>query len=246
MPESVVVTGIGMRTPVGNDAIQTASAVRAGMNRFALWEAMGTAFEADAGIIASALPDDLGDQPWVAKVIDMVPEPIHEALWHSCLFDFNEGRAKYPRTHVAAYIATPYADRAGVAKEAFRLFSMEAREHCVAPAHADSVQLFSCDHTAGIMAIESAARDLLEHKVDFAVVGAIDSLLHAVYLRSLWGEGRLKLPSRADGGSRLAAKSARIQLVPTSSSAWPSALESCWRIGRTGTSRLATTRISRF
>lgn len=199
MPESVVVTGIGMRTPVGNDAIQTASAVRAGINRFAFWEAMGTAFEENAGVVASALPDDLGDQPWVAKVIDMVPEPIHEALWHSCLFDFNDVRAQYPRAHVAAYIATPYEDRAGVAQEAFRLFSMEAREHCVAPAHADSVQLFSCDHAAGIMAIERAARDLLEHKVAFAVVVAVDSLLHAEHLRSLWGEDRLKLPNRSDG-----------------------------------------------
>jgi 3-oxoacyl-[acyl-carrier-protein] synthase-1 len=188
-----------MRTPVGNDAVQSASAVRAGINRFALWEAMGIAFEDEAGLLASSLPDDLGNEPWVGKAIDLVPEPIHEALWSSGLFDFSEARTRNQRAHIAAYIATPYADRPGVSKEAFRLFSMEAREHCIAPAHADSVQLFSCDHASGITAIDRATRDLLAHKVDFAVVGGLDSLLHTEYLDSLWEEGRLKLPTRADG-----------------------------------------------
>jgi 3-oxoacyl-[acyl-carrier-protein] synthase-1 len=214
VPDAVVVTAIGMRTAVGNDAVQSAAAVRAGVNRFALWERLGTAFEDEAGVIASALPDDFDDEPWVQKAIDMVPEPIHEALWSGGLYDFSEARGggsgspspsrrAFPsgRTapHLAAYIATPYADRAGVSNDAFRLFSIEAREHCIAPARADSVQIVSCDHAAGIVALERASRDLQEGKVDFAVVGALDSLLHAEYLRVLWGEGRLKLPSRADG-----------------------------------------------
>jgi len=199
LPESVVVTGIGMRTPIGNDAVQTASAVRAGINRFALWEALGTAFEDDAGVVASFLPDELGDEPWVGKAIDLVPEPLHEALWSSGLFDFGEVRAWNQRVQVGAYIATPYEDRAGVSKEAFRLFAIEARQHCIAPAHADFVQVVSCDHAAGIMAVDRAAQDLQTHKIDFAVVGGLDSLLHADYLKALWAEGRLKLPTHADG-----------------------------------------------
>jgi hypothetical protein len=41
----VVVTGIGMQTPIGNDAVQTASAARTGINRFSRWEAIGLAFD---------------------------------------------------------------------------------------------------------------------------------------------------------------------------------------------------------
>jgi 3-oxoacyl-[acyl-carrier-protein] synthase-1 len=200
VPEATIaVTGIGLRSPVGNDAVQTAAAVRAGINRFAPWQAQGVEFDDEAGVVASALPDDLGDAPWVEKAIDLVPEPIHEALWGSRLFDFAEARRRKPRVQIGAYIATPYSDRAGVDKDAFRLFAIEAREHCIAPARADAVQIFSCDQAAGILALERAVADLRGGKVDFAVVGAFDSLLHAAHLQALWGQGRLKLPLRADG-----------------------------------------------
>jgi 3-oxoacyl-[acyl-carrier-protein] synthase I len=200
VPEAaIVVTAVGMRTPVGNDAIQSAAAVRAGVNRFALWEALGTEFEDAAGVIASSLPDDLGDLPWVEKAIDLVPEPIHEALWSGGLFDFVEARRRQPRAQVGAYIATPYPDRAGVAEDAFRLFAIEARTHCIAPAHADTVRIVSCDQAAGIVAIDRAVADLRAGEVDFAVVGAVDSLLHGEHLHELWRAGRLKLPNRSDG-----------------------------------------------
>src|SRR5439155_6847202 len=147
--------------------------------------------EEEAGVIAAALPDDFDDEPWVAKAIDMAPEPIHEALWSGGLYDFAEARGRGGRrgggAHVAAYVATPYTDRAGVSPDAFRLFAVEAREHCIAPARADSVQIISCDQAAGIVALDRATRELQEGKVDYAVVGALDSLLHAEYLRTLWG-----------------------------------------------------------
>ncbi len=199
MPEGLVVTGIGMCTSVGNDAVQSASAVRAGLSRFALWEAMGVSFEEEIGILAAAMPEDFGDSPWAAKAIDLVPAPIHEALWNARLYDLSAVRSRNPRLRVGAYIATPYRDRPGVSDDVFRLFTVEARQHCIAPAHADAVQLFSCDHAAGITALAQAARELAEHKVDVAVVGGFDSLLHAEYLRWLWQAGRLKLPTRADG-----------------------------------------------
>jgi 3-oxoacyl-[acyl-carrier-protein] synthase-1 len=199
MPEAVVVTGIGMCTNVGNDAVQSAAAVRAGINRFALWEAMGVSFEEEIGILAASMPEDWGDLPWVAKATDLVRQPIHEALWEARLYDLTALRAQNQRLRVGAYIAVPYRDRVGVSDGTSLLFAMEAREHCIAPARADVVQIFWCDHAAGITAIEQAARDLAERKVDVAVVVGLDSLLHAEYLRSLWQEGRLKLPVRPDG-----------------------------------------------
>ncbi len=196
---SIVVTGIGMRTPAGNDAVQTASAVRAGVNRFSRWEAVGVTFDDEAGVIASFLPDDLGDLAWVEKAEELTPAPIHEALWQAKLYDLVEARLSQPRARVAAYVATPYPDRPGVSEEAYRLFALQAREHCIAPAKADEVHLVPGEHVAGLLALARAADDLRAGKVDFAVVGAADSLLHSELLSSLAAEGRLKTPLRPSG-----------------------------------------------
>ena len=195
----VVVTGMGMRTPIGNDAVQTASAVRAGINRFSRWEAIGLAFDDEAGVIGSYLPDDLGDAAWVEKAEELTPAPIHEALWQARLHDFVEARRSSPRSRVVAYVATPYADRPGVSEQAYRLFAVQAREHCIAPARADEVQLVPGDHVAGLLALARATEDLRAGKADFAVIGAVDSLLHSTLLHALADEGRLKTPLHPAG-----------------------------------------------
>jgi 3-oxoacyl-[acyl-carrier-protein] synthase-1 len=197
--EAIAITGYGMRTAVGNDAVQTASAVRAGISRFASWEPIGVAFEEAAGVNASALPEGSADEPWVAKASELVSLPLHEALWSAGVYDFALLRAAFPRARVGAYVATPYPDRTGVSPEAFRLFGLEAREHCISPARADHVTIVPTEHTAGITALDRAAADLRAGKVDYAVVGALDSLLHADYLKKLWADGRLKLPGQSDG-----------------------------------------------
>jgi 3-oxoacyl-[acyl-carrier-protein] synthase I len=199
MPESVVVTGIGMRTTVGNDAVQSAAAVRAGINRFALWTAMGVSFEDEAGVLAASLPEDLGDLPWTDKAFLLVPAPLHEALWRARLYDLAALRAKNQRLCVGAYLAVPYPDRLGVSDEELRQLASDVRELGIVPACADAVQIIACEHAAGITALAQAARELVERKVDVAVVGGLDSLLHTEHLQSLWQEGRLKLPIRADG-----------------------------------------------
>jgi 3-oxoacyl-[acyl-carrier-protein] synthase-1 len=195
----VVVTAVALRTPVGNDAVQTAAAVRAGINRFARWQGLGESFEDEAGVIASRLPEDLGDVAWVEKAEELIATPIHEALWQAELYDFGEVRKVLPRARVVAYVAPPDPGRPGVSDSAYRLFSIEAREHCIAPARADEVHLIPGEHAAGLAALARAAADLRAGQADFAVVGAVDSLLHAPLLSSLLAEGRLKSPARPAG-----------------------------------------------
>jgi 3-oxoacyl-[acyl-carrier-protein] synthase I len=197
--EPIAITGFGMRTAVGNDAVQTAAAVRAGISRFRSWESLGATFDEAAGVTASILPEGSADEPWVAKASDLVTLPLHEALWSAGVYDFAEIRRALPQSRVGAYVATPYPDRAGVSRDAFRLFAIEAREHCIAPAPADSVVLSSCDHAAGATALARAVDDLRAGTIDYAVVGALDSMLHGDYLKSLWANGRLKLPGQPDG-----------------------------------------------
>ena len=64
---SEVITGIGMRSAVGNDAVQTAAAVRAGIARFEAWEP-GMIVDNAPGVLGAALPDKYGDLPWLEKV----------------------------------------------------------------------------------------------------------------------------------------------------------------------------------
>jgi len=196
---AVVITAMGARTAVGNDAVQTAAAVRAGINRFARWEALPDEFDGEAGVNAAFLPEDLGDAPWVAKAEDLAPMPIHEALWQAELYDFVAARQARPQLKLAAYVATPYPDRPGVSPDAYRLFAIEAREHCIAPARADQVHLISGEHAAGLIALARAVADLRSGAADIAVVGAVDSLLHGEFLRALAAAGRLKLPDRPTG-----------------------------------------------
>ena len=98
-----------------------------------------------------------------------------------------------------AYVATPYVDRPGVRADAYRLFAVQAREHCIAPARADEVHVVSGDHVAGLLALARATEDLRAGKADFAVIGAVDSLLHSTFLHAIANEGRLKTPSNPAG-----------------------------------------------
>src|SRR4051812_28765072 len=122
---SEVITGIGMRTAVGNDAVETAASVRAGIARFAAWEP-GMIVDNAPGVLGAALPDNYGDLPWLEKVEELVSQPLHEALWDAGLHDFAALRAR-SRGVVAAYVATPYPDRSGTTAEAYRAFVAEAK-----------------------------------------------------------------------------------------------------------------------
>jgi 3-oxoacyl-[acyl-carrier-protein] synthase I len=190
--EAVAITGVGMRTPVGNDAVQSAAAVRAGISRFAAWVAASI-----PQLTASCLPEGSLDAPWSEKVADMLPAPLHEALWQAGLFDLSDARAAKAR--VGAYLALPYGDRAGVDERAMRLFVVEAKKHCIAPAQADQVDLVPHEHASGLIALQQAERDLLAGKLSYAVVCAADSLMQRDHLLELSEARRLKLPSRPNG-----------------------------------------------
>jgi 3-oxoacyl-[acyl-carrier-protein] synthase I len=195
--ESMVVTGIGMRTPVGNDAVQTAAAVRAGIARFAAWEP-GAVLDGAPACLTAGLPENYGDIPWVEKVDDLVSQPLHEALWDAGLYDFTELRGR-TRGLVGAYLATPYPDRAGVPEDAYASFVAEAAQRLEGPGHIDQVALVAYDHASGLAALNQAIAELAAQKVDVALVIGIDSLLHSPFVNELDEDGFLKLSDRPHG-----------------------------------------------
>lgn len=190
----VVVTGIGMRTPVGHHAIQSASAVRAGINRFRTWPHFGLDPGTGSGLAASFMTPDLGDVSWVEKARDLLPSTITEALWTSRLWNLAEYRGK-----VRAFIATPYPDRAGMTTEAFQELAPTLGEDCFDEAMNIPTELVALDHAAGLIAMARAIEQLTARTADLCVVGAVDSFLESTFLQALLAEGRLKAGQNSSG-----------------------------------------------
>lgn len=196
-PGDIVLTGIGMRTSLGNDTAQTAAAVRAGLSRFAAWPHAGIGPE-EGALVTAALDPDLGDLPWIEKAIDMAPQPLHEALWQAGLYEGIEWRAA-GRGPLAAFIATPRLKRAGIAPEAMEVFLDDLKVHCIAPLQADALEVIPADQPAAILAIARAIQAIQTRTAALAVVGAIDSHLHSPWLEDLLDARRLKWETTSSG-----------------------------------------------
>jgi 3-oxoacyl-[acyl-carrier-protein] synthase I len=197
--DPIVVTGCGALTSVGNDAVQTASAIRAGIQRFSAWAFMGTAFDGELAVNASTLPRRLGNAPWLHKAYELSRQPVYEALWQARVFDGESLRRSSRPRRIGGYLGVPYRDRPGVELGAYEAFVAEARRECMGPLSVDAFEVCAADHVAGATAIRRAAEDLHAGEVDCAIVVAVDSLLHSQYLDELLMAGRLKCPEVASG-----------------------------------------------
>lgn len=182
--DDIVVTGMGLRTPVGNDVVQSCATIRCGMARFAEWGG-GVLDGAEQPLAVGSLEPETGDDPWMRKVEDLVEQPLHEALWQAQIYDGSEYRAADAKRRIAAFLALPSPGRPGIDDDAWRKFSIEAKRHCIAPASADAVELLALDHAAGLAAMARAVESLQAGEVDVAVVGGFDSHLHGPWLQQL-------------------------------------------------------------
>jgi 3-oxoacyl-[acyl-carrier-protein] synthase I len=189
----VVVTGIGMKTPLGNHAVQSAASVRAGINRFRLWPHFGVDLGDDSGLNASFLSPDPGDAPWTEKAFELLGPPLEEALWSSRLYELEKFRGK-----LSAFLALPYPDREGTTTEEFQEFAVSLREDCFGDAPVQT-EILALDHAAGLVAVASAVEQLQKGRADVCLVGAVDSLLDSRFLHALFAESRLKVGSRGSG-----------------------------------------------
>jgi 3-oxoacyl-[acyl-carrier-protein] synthase-1 len=186
----IVVTGIGLRTSVGNSAEETAASVRAGVNRFAGWPdpAGGGPW------VGAALWPDVFDLPWTDKLDVLLDQPWHEALWQAKVFDGAAERAQNGR--IGVYLALP----AGGRPEADPETLAETRTDGIAPLRHQTLELFQSDQAGGVEAIVRAQDDLAQGRVTVAVVAGVDSHLSTPWLEQLQAEHRLK---SADGPAGL-------------------------------------------
>ena len=196
-PASVVVTGVGMRCPVGNDAVQSAASVRAGISGYAPWPYFGVTFGEDAALIAAATLPDLRDGPWTDKALELIEPALAEALAGR-----EDPRVRAPGVakRTAFFLATPYATRSGVAEASFKAFVDEAHMQWQKSAAFGAVEIIAADHAAGLVAMARAVEALQKMERDLCVVAGVDSLLEPTFLHDVWAERRLKTP---DGDSGL-------------------------------------------
>jgi len=186
----IVVTGLGMRTAVGNDAIQTCASIRAGIARLAEWPHLAIG-PSEGGVVVAAIDPSLGDAPWPEKAEELSPQPLHEALWQAQLYDGMEFRAR-TQQKIGAYLALPAPVEGRVEPDALRLFAIEAKKHCISPAQADRVELHFLDHASTLVAIARAVQALNEGEIGVAIIGAMDSHLSSSWLQLLHNHKRLK------------------------------------------------------
>ena len=136
-----VVTGLGLRCSVGQNAVQSCASVRAGIDRFGEWPHMSDLTDSEgAGIVGAAVIPDLGDENWTVKFSDLATQPLLEALWAAKLYDLTQ-----PRERTGLYLATPALNRPG-AEEHLSGFAQELREGRLLPVKFDLC--FTCPNGA--------------------------------------------------------------------------------------------------
>jgi len=194
-PTAIVVSGIGMSTPVGRHAVQACASVRAGITRFAEWPYFQVPSEDGAvGLTASFFQPDMLLGSWCEKAYALSHQAIAEALFDARLYDLERSPLR-----VGFFIATPSPERPGVEDEDLESFLGDVRDGgliAVTPAYREVI---AQDHVGGTAVIAKAAQALKEQTIDIAVVGGIDSLLEDELLEQLLAEGRLKTPGQPSG-----------------------------------------------
>ncbi len=198
--ERVSITGLGMRTPIGNHATQSCASVRAGLKRFTPWPHFGVDGAGQEGLTASFTRPDLGDRSWVEKLLDLVELPLAEALHSARLFELSHGLRAGRPTRVQLYLGTPYPDRPGGSVEDVLELTQHVAEDLFPEAGAWlQVRLASLEHVSGLAGMAWASTALQSGAADVCLVGGVDSLLDSTWLQALLEGNRLKVPGVSSG-----------------------------------------------
>lgn len=198
--EEIVVSGVGMRTAVGDHATQTCASIRAGINRFAEWPHFGaTLDEDDTALIASAVEPDLGNGSWMGKTEHLLPSAFYEALLDAGLYDF-EAVIRQLRTYrPMGFLAVPHPERPGTSTEAFNYAIGVATEAFSNTLGIPALEVMALDQVSGFAAIARGVDALQRGAADVVIVAAVDSYLDPIFLGWLNDQRRLKVPSLPAG-----------------------------------------------
>ena len=196
-PQDLVITGVGLRCSVGQNAIQSCASIRAGISRFIEWTHFGMAFGEEGVLVVGApLAPDPGDHSWIEKARDLTLQPLYECLWNASLHENRPG-GRPPR--VTLYLGTPPLDREGVDPDDAAGYAEAADQPDWVPIPLERVVRIEEDTCAVLRLLNTARSDIVEGRTDVAVVGGFDSHLQSEHLYSLFDLDRLKTAMSPSG-----------------------------------------------
>ena len=197
-PESaspaLAVTGIGMMTPVGHDALQACASLRADMVMMQELEYF------------SVETEDFRRQPVIGCPVSGVTDG-HVGLgrWTKlasrAVGDLID-RAELDPSHLSRtglYIALPPRDRKGTDPRIHDMLGLRIAQWNKVQGLEGRTRAYPDGHAAAIQAVQEAAGDLAAGRIDCAIVGGTDSLVEPETLEFLVEKRRIKTDDNPDG-----------------------------------------------
>jgi 3-oxoacyl-[acyl-carrier-protein] synthase-1 len=188
--ENIVVTGLGMVTPVGHDSIMTPAAVWAGISRFS--EVPNFATNKGAKSVGSFVSGVTDERSGSDRLLSMAIPALQEALFMAEEFyedlDLSGGKL---------FLSLGAAER-----PAYEDFDKDDIQTLLELAQAEgmpSLEIIREGHSGGIIALTKSILLLREKRAKFCIVGGVDSLVEYPSLAWLEKAGRLKTDERAHG-----------------------------------------------
>lgn len=196
MSQAVAITGLGMRTSIGDDAIGSCAALRAGLTcaqelpQFTVLNEDGTPEHPTGHPVLQAQ----GFQGQ-AKLLALGRPALDELLSR------NKLRTE-PRDRLGLFLGLPpaRAPQAQRGPESRRsILAYQLARLARLPIREELLREFRYGHAGLALALEQASRELLSGRLDFCIVGGIDSLLEASTLQALHDKRRLKSEDAPEG-----------------------------------------------
>ncbi len=193
-PSSVVVTGVGMMTPVGLSAEATYAAIRGGISMIGELEYF--VIENDwfeevplAGCAIAGVTDGyLGLGRWTRLATGAISNVLETA-----------GLSDGELSAAGLYLALPSTERSGVDTRITQMLGLRIGEWLGIESLERRTRVYPLGHAAGAAACQGAVADLIGGGMTHALVCGVDSLVEPDTLQFLYEKKRLKTEDNVDG-----------------------------------------------